>query len=245
MSFDGETGYSKEAQWRLDIRRFLFAFAKHWETWVALVLSGGTASIFQWQGRITVIPGWALWLVAMSGIMVSAFKTWRDQKRIAESATSELEKLKSTHEKSIEVLRATLERKESEIDRLTSELIGLRDSNQTVAKHELARAILGELLMQLDLRIETILSLHVEEWYKTLTDEEDKESMTIIWKIRECLYKHFSPADAALFISKEGLRPSSRVDGLTTFHSHLNCRSNVVDHLKHWSAQLKSILQRL
>src|SRR2546423_1544104 len=101
MSFGDESDYEKETRWREDVRRFAWAFVKHWEGWVAFVLSGAVAAIFQWHGRFTVISPWALCAVISLGVMVAAFKTWRDQKRIAEAKATELDEAKAGYAEQI------------------------------------------------------------------------------------------------------------------------------------------------
>jgi hypothetical protein len=51
-----------------------------------------------------MIPSWVLWLIAISGVIIAAFKTWRDQKRIVEAYerqadTKELEHTKTATRK--------------------------------------------------------------------------------------------------------------------------------------------------
>jgi hypothetical protein len=85
MSEQGETAYVKEAQWRKDVWAFTAAFNRHWGWWVCFILGSPLVTIFI-RARGIPIPDWILWLIGMSGVVIAAFRTWQDQKRLTEAA---------------------------------------------------------------------------------------------------------------------------------------------------------------
>jgi hypothetical protein len=53
---------------------------QRWQWYSCSVL--GSAGFAYWQGSGGLIPAWALWLVAISGLVVASFMAWREQFRM-------------------------------------------------------------------------------------------------------------------------------------------------------------------
>lgn len=63
-----------------EVRCFCVEMIQRWQWYSCSVL--GSAGFAYWQGSGGLIPAWALWLIAISGLVVASFMAWREQFRV-------------------------------------------------------------------------------------------------------------------------------------------------------------------
>jgi hypothetical protein len=92
MSAHTQTPHESDEQWRQDVSAFARAMWKHWRWWVGQILGSAIGTIYKSAGG--QIPSWLLWLVGLSGVVLAAFRTYCDQRRIEESAKKDVTEIK-------------------------------------------------------------------------------------------------------------------------------------------------------
>jgi hypothetical protein len=85
-----------------EIWPFAVAFWRHWAWWVCSILGFPIVVIIRARG--VVISDWILMPLAMLGIVVAAFLTWRDQKHLTELAETKLQEAVAAHAKEMMVV---------------------------------------------------------------------------------------------------------------------------------------------
>ena len=231
MSEQGETDYAKEAQWRIDVRSFLAAMWKHWRWWVCQILGSAIGVLLRAGG--VMIPGWILWAIAFSGVVMAAFRTWRDQKRLAEEAEAKLQKAVTTHAEERRVL-------EEEIRALSN----AKEKEEKAAFIKRAtKEIMANQLANLEVRIREICRMSGIGYKNSKKDGQDVATNELLNNISSFLREHVSPDSAVLFTSRTGVKYTP-VPGEGFFgYEEEKERCAVIDHLNHFAAQLKEIVK--
>jgi len=231
MSEQGEIAYAREAQWRKDVRSFLAAMWRHWRWWVCQVLGSAIGVLLRAGG--VMIPGWILWAIAFSGVVMASFLTWGDQKRLAEAAETKLREANTIH---TEERRALQER-----IRLLSNT--KEDEEKTAFLIRSKKEIMANQLANLETRIGEICSMSGIGYKNSKKDGRDVVTIELLDKIASFLKEHVSPDSAVLFTSKTGVKYTPVPDGGFFGYEEERDRHAVIDHLNHYAAQLKEIVK--
>jgi hypothetical protein len=231
MSEQGETAYPKGAQWRKDVLSFLAAMWRHWRWWVCQILGSAIGVLLRAGG--VMIPGWILWAIAFSGVVMASFLTWRDQKQLAEAAEAKLQRATTIH---TEEKRALQER-----IRLLSSTKESEEKTAFLIKFE--KEIMANQLANLETRIGEICSMSGVGYKNSKTVGRDAVTIELLDTIASFLKEHVSLDSAVLFTSKTGVKYTP-VPGEGFFgYEEEGDRHAVIDHLNHYAAQLKEILK--
>jgi hypothetical protein len=116
--------HEREVIWQHDVRLFLRALLKYWFLCLSSTIGSGFFALIQAYKVNLMIPHWVLWLVAIAGILVSAFLAFRDCLRKIESQLADFEFKTSQSNAEAAAMKAKLE---SERDVALAELVILKD----------------------------------------------------------------------------------------------------------------------
>jgi hypothetical protein len=180
-----------------------------------------------------MIPGWILWAIAFSGVVMASFLTWGDQKRLAEAAETKLREANTIH---TEERRALQER-----IRLLSNT--KEDEEKTAFLIRSKKEIMANQLANLETRIGEICSMSGIGYKNSKKDGRDVVTIELLDKIASFLKEHVSPDSAVLFTSKTGVKYTPVPDGGFFGYEEERDRHAVIDHLNHYAAQLKEIVK--
>ena len=227
-----EDDFEKQEQWRIDAREFLWKFWRHWETWVISILGGSVCLILQFRGVLTTISAPIIWGIAMLGVIISAFKTWRGEKRAHEA----IQRANSVETKALN----------NQIEEMQTKL------NQR-AERKVNKHVLGVYLDNLESRIRTIEKTDSNEYMSKWENEKDVESMKLIDDIGAFISKNVGVGEAAAFTSLAGIQLTSRNGApqivTSVFDQYTRKRVendskklHMIEHLDHWAKQLKQLI---
>lgn len=73
-----ESDHAKHEKWKQSFWLSFHALRRHWGWWVTTIL--GSAGVGLYQGGGGVIPGFILWLLAISGIVIACFKALHEER---------------------------------------------------------------------------------------------------------------------------------------------------------------------
>jgi hypothetical protein len=216
---ENPTEYQKEVQWRKDAPAFLRAFWRHWDLLIISVLGSSVFIIIQWRGIMTTIPAPVIWLVAMSGIIIASFKTWRDQKRITEAAEKKLTELNRQLNE-----RRKTEFTESKIDEFLAEI-----ENRTLAIHNLK-------------------PIEYQKTYKDDFESQnlDRDSQLLLDRIEAFLKKEVSVSYGSLFrdVTNNKWIPLNQEFLFNKISRENQYHTWAIERLKHHATRLKELIEK-
>jgi hypothetical protein len=215
-----EDEFQIQEQWREDAHEFFFKFWRHWDAWVISVLGGSICLILVLRGILTGISERAMWIVIVLGIIRSAFKTWRDQKRAHEAT-------KAANAIEIATLKTKIDDRE---------------------KRQLIKNDLGKLLQQLEDRRREISAMSSTQYREQHINGQDVVSLSIVNGIEQYISKNVGFAEAKVFESLAGLNLTTFHDSVESHGSLADLERfrrrqiRMTEHLDHWATQLKELI---
>jgi hypothetical protein len=238
MSDPTGTAYTKEEQWRKDVRVFSFAVFKHWHWWTCTTISSGIAAL--WQGGGRMIPSWVLWLFALSGIVIAAFKTWQDQRRIAETKELELQNAVTKYADEKQQLFKQQQAKDSVNEDIIKALKAQLDGR---AKRKEIEEKLTGYHTAIKNRAYEIKKMYDFEYAKKYQEsyyqgQIDPDSVLLLNETAAFLDSNIGRASVVIFWDKTDLKMTPS-NGLSTQESHWRA---VMDNLNHHTVQIMKII---
>ena len=181
-----------------------------------------------------MIPSCILWLIAMLGVVIASFLTWRDQKHIADAKEAELKKATAKHAEEKRLL-------EEKIKTLSN----TKENDERAAFIKASvKEIMANHLVNLETRIGEICDMSGIGYNNSKKNGVDVATEELLDKITSFLKTFVSPDSAILFKSKTGVKYTPIPPHLQGFgHKEEMERYAVIDHLNHFADQLKEIIK--
>jgi hypothetical protein len=230
MSESVETDCKTELQWQKDVWPFLVAFWSHWTWWVISILGSAIGHIIQARG--VMIPSWILWLIAMSGVVIASFLTWRDQKHIADAKEAELKMATTKHAEEKRILEEKI--------KTLSDTKKEEERAEFIKKY--TKIILANQLQNLETRIGEIGNLSGIAYKNSKKEGQDIATNELINRISSFLKERVSHDSAIIFTSKTGATYTP-VPAWAYPQPDERERYTTIDNLNHFAAQLKEIIK--
>jgi len=203
-----------------------------------------------------MIPSWILWLFALSGIVISAFKAWQDQRRIVEAKELELQNATTTNAKDKEKLVFEhIEQRQALEVQVKNLKTQLDDRTKRLENEEK----LGNLHQHLLNRASQIRKMgaseycqkHAESYQKEILDPDTK---LLLDAVETFLEKEIKGASLAIFRNPENFKetPVERLNSATSgpmaevafkFYTKELYKQRVIDRLNHWASNLMKIIE--
>jgi hypothetical protein len=236
-----ETLQQEEEQWKKDTWDFIFKFRRHWDFWIISVLGSSALIIVQWSGFITTLPTPIIWLVAMLGIVMASFKTWRDQKRIAESKELELAQSKKANDHEKLALISQHIQQRQELEKKNQELA---EKFERFLDKSIAKAALGSWLERLRICRNEVREVSGYGYNKDVAKEKTEKINQLASEVSDSLNRHLGFAEAEMFAGAKPapLSEPQTYDMFTEGQQTRQWHLNVLD-VKY--AELKKIIERL
>lgn len=157
------------------------------------------------------------------------------------------EAMNNTYSKQLEAQMSESNRRIAEFENL------IKQKNNVEAEATLRRFekdLLGDLLNKLEERIRFVERMTSTEFRNSLRDGKDLESLNLVSSIGCFIEKHIGSGEAAAYRSLSGIQltefhiPLSESGMLVALEEARRKQIRMVEHLNHWSKQLKQLIER-